>query len=61
MPSFNADHTAKYQTTKDADIEETSFSAGDEVTLIQKWDNEFVLVKDDDGHFYNVPSSVVTE
>jgi len=57
MASIKEDITLKYQTTKDGDIEETSFSSGDSVDIVQKWDKApFVLIKDDDGHFYNIPS-----
>jgi NADPH-dependent curcumin reductase CurA len=58
MATFKEDFTAKYQTTKDADIEETTFAAGDEVSSVQTWD-DYVLVKDDDGHFYNVPKDKI--
>lgn len=58
MATVNEDFTAKYQTTKDADIEETGFSAGDEVEIVQTWD-EYVLIKDDDGHLYNVPKDKI--
>ena len=45
------------ETTVDGDMEETSFSSGDEVEVVQKWDEApFVLIKDDDGHFYNIPA-----
>ncbi len=61
MATFNADHTAKYQTTTDADIEEKNFQSGDEVSLVQKWDNGFVLIKDDDGIYYNVPQDIIAD
>ena len=53
MATIKEEITLKFQTTKDGDIEETSFSAGDEVSVIQEWAHHF-LIKDDDGHFYNV-------
>ena len=56
MASIKEDITLKYQTTKDGDVEETSFSAGDDVEVVQEWgEAPFVLIKDDDGHYYNVP------
>jgi hypothetical protein len=58
MATFKEDFTAKYQTTKDADIEETTFSTGDSVKLVQTWD-DYVLIKDDDGHFYNIPKDKI--
>lgn len=45
--------TLKLQTTRDGDIEETSFQAGDSVTIMQSW-GRFYLIKDDDGHFYTI-------
>ena len=60
MATFKNDTTLKYVTTKNGDIEETEFSAGTEVQVMQAWKNaDYVLIKDDDGHFYNAPSSVL--
>ena len=44
----------------DGDIEETNFSAGDEVELVDTWSNH-VMVKDDDDHYYNVPKNMIEE
>lgn len=60
MATIKEDITAKYQTVKDGDIEETAFSVGDEVTIVQTW-SQFFLVKDDEGHFYNLPKDKVDE
>ena len=46
----------KYQTTKDGEIEETEFSAGSDVTIVQTWKNHY-LIKDNDGHYFNVAKS----
>jgi len=59
MATFNEDTTLKFQTTTEEDIEETEFSAGDEVELVETWDN-YYLIKDDDGHFYNVAKDKVS-
>ena len=60
MATIKEDITLKLQTTVDGDIEETSFSAGDEVDVVQKWDDAgYVLIKDDDGHFYNIPADKI--
>lgn len=57
MATIKEDITLKLQTTKDGDIEETSFSAGDEVEVVETWKNAgYVLIKDGDGHFYNIPA-----
>lgn len=58
MATMHRDLSAKFQTTKDGDIEQTHFKAGDAVTVVQIWDR-FVLIKDAEGHFYNVPKDAV--
>ena len=50
--------TLKFQTTKDGDVEEVEFAAGDSLTVVQTWDR-FYLVKDKDGHYYNVPKDKI--
>ena len=45
--------SAKFQTTRDGDIEETHFAVGDEVTLMKAWD-AFDLVRDQEGHCFNI-------
>jgi hypothetical protein len=54
MATIKEDISLKFQTTKDGDIEETSFSSGDEVDVVSTWD-AYYLIKDKDGHFYNIP------
>jgi len=57
MATITEDITLKLQTTVDGDMEETEFSAGAEVEIVQRWDEApYVLIKDDDGHFYNIPA-----
>lgn len=58
MATIKHDLTVKFQTTKDGDVEQTHFKAGDAVTVVQIWER-FVLIKDDEGHFYNVPKDAV--
>jgi hypothetical protein len=48
----------KFQTTKGGDMEETTFTPGTQVTVIKEWDH-FFLIKDEHGHYYNAPKSVV--
>ncbi len=60
MATFNEDITLKFVTTKDSDIEETEFSSGDEVEILETWDHHF-LIKDDEGHYYNVPKDKLDE
>jgi len=59
MATMKEDFVAKYQTTTDADVEEVTLSAGDEVTVVQQWDNNLVLIKDGDGHYHNLPQDKV--
>lgn len=57
MATIKEDITLKLHTTVDSDIEETSFSSGDDVEVVERWDDAgYVLIKDDDGHFYNIPA-----
>ena len=51
MATISQDITLKFVTTKDADMEEVEFSTGDEVEVLETWDNHY-LIKDDDGHFF---------
>ena len=50
--------TLKFQTTKDAEVEQTSFKPGDEVKIVQEWGNS-ILVRAADGHYYNVPKDKI--
>ena len=60
MATIKEDVTLKYQTTVDGDVEETSFSAGDDIHVVERWDEAgYALIKDDDGHFYNIPLSKI--
>lgn len=60
MATVKSNFVAKLQTSKNAEMEETAFSSGDSVTVVQTWDN-FYLIKDDDGHFYNVRKDLIEE
>jgi hypothetical protein len=54
MATISREITVQFQTTREGDIEPTHFRVGDQVSLVQEWDR-FYLIKDADGHFYNVP------
>lgn len=55
MATIKEDITLRYQTTKDGDIEETTFSAGTDVEVSQDWETApYYLIKDDDGHYYSI-------
>ncbi len=60
MATIKQDLTAQYQTTKNGDMNDRQFKAGDEVTIVQKWSRYF-LVKDTDGHYFNLAKEKVQE
>jgi len=55
MATVKEAFTYKYQSTKNSEIEEASFSPGDEVEVVKEWDNDMLLVKNGDGVVFNVP------
>ena len=55
MATVKEGFTFKYQANKNSGIEETTFSPGDEVEVVQEWSNDLCLVRDADGVVYNVP------
>ncbi|MEE2960993.1 MAG: hypothetical protein VYA34_09635 [Myxococcota bacterium] len=60
MANFKTDTTLKFITTKDGDVEEAEFSAGDEIEILETWENHY-LIKDDDGHYFNVDKGLLDE
>lgn len=60
MATIKEDIVLKYQVTKDGDVVDTSFAQGDKVDVISKWTNHY-LIKDGDGHFYNIPKAHLNE
>ena len=60
MARLNSDFVARYQTTLDEEVEETAFEAGDEVRIMATWKHHY-LVKDNEGHFYNIPRQLIEE
>lgn len=58
MANITRNLEAGLVTSKGAETETTAFTAGDEVEIIKEW-QEFWLVKDQDGHFYNLPKDAV--
>jgi hypothetical protein len=60
MATIKEDVVLKFRATVDDDVEDTSFSAGDDVELVQQWEEAgYCLIKDEDGHFYNIPSAKI--
>lgn len=51
--------TAKYQASKNAEVVEVPFAAGEEVKVLKEWKGETCLVKKEDKVF-NVPKSYLT-
>jgi len=60
MAQFKNDFVARFRTSLDEDVEETAFVAGDEVRVMAIWKRHY-LVKDDEGHFYNIPRELIEE
>jgi hypothetical protein len=60
MASLTKALTLKHQSNLSEDVEEISFSAGDEVTVLKEWDKSY-LVKNDDGKLFNVPKDAVAK
>jgi hypothetical protein len=58
MATMTRTRTVKLRPNIDSDIEEITLQEGDTVKVVQKWDR-FYLVKDAQGHFFNLPHSDV--
>ena len=58
MATIKRTLTVKLRPNKDTDVEEVTLSEGQTVKLVKTWDR-FHLVKDDAGHFYNLPHADV--
>ena len=54
MATITRTRTVKLRPNVDSDIEEITLQEGDTVKVVQKWDR-FYLVKDAQGHFFNLP------
>lgn len=54
MAKIARTRTARLRPNKDSDVEEVTLQAGDEVKLIKTWEH-FHLIKDAQGHFFNLP------
>ena len=60
MATISKDVRLKYQATTDGEVETVSFSAGDEVDVVQKWPEAgYVLFKDSDGHYFNIKADLI--
>jgi hypothetical protein len=54
MATVKEGFTAKHQGSKNAAVEEVSFSPGEEVQVIKEWTNDSCLIKNRDGKVFNV-------
>lgn len=55
MATVKEAFTAKHQGSKNAPVEEVSFSPGEEVQVLKEWKNDACLIKTSDGKVFNVP------
>jgi hypothetical protein len=59
MATVKEDFTAFIRMGKDGDSEPVEFSAGEEVTVVQDWEGELILIKNDEGKLFNVKKSLL--
>ena len=60
MASISKAVTLKHQSNLSEEVEEVSFAAGDDVTILKEWDRSY-LVKNDDGKLFNVSKDAVSK
>ncbi len=60
MATFKEDMTLRLTSNKDAETESVDFHAGDHVHVTHEW-ARFYLVRDDNGHYFNVPKDKITK
>lgn len=58
MATIKTDSSVRYQTVRNGEIEEKRFHVGEDVHLVQTWEHHY-LVKDRDGHYYNLRKELV--
>lgn len=58
MATIKQASSLKHQSNLGEEVEEVSFTAGEEVTLLQEWTDSY-LVKNDAGQLFNVPKDQV--
>jgi len=59
MATVKEDFTAFIRMGKDGDAESVEFSAGEEVTVVQDWEGELILIKNDEGKLFNIKKSLL--
>lgn len=55
MATVKEEFTYKFQSNKNSEIEEASFSPGDEVEVINEWGDDTCLIRNGAGVVFNVP------
>jgi hypothetical protein len=58
MSIVKQDFAAKLQTTKKGEIVTVLIRAGEEVKIVNVWQHH-LLIRDQRGHFYNVPKELI--
>ncbi|MFQ5692117.1 MAG: hypothetical protein ACE5IM_03620 [Nitrospinota bacterium] len=59
MATVKEDFVAHIRMGKEGDAEPVEFSSGDEVTVVQEWEGELVLIKNEDGKLFNVKKTLL--
>ena len=59
MTTVKEDFTAYIHMGKDGDPEPVEFAEGEEVSIVQEWEGELVLIKNDDGKLFNVKKILI--
>ena len=61
MATVKEGFTAYIRMGKDGDPDPVEFSEGEEVSIVQEWEGELVLIKNDDGKLFNVKKSLIDQ
>lgn len=59
MATVKEDFVAYLRMGKEGEPESVQFSAGDEVTVVQEWEGELVLIKNQDGKLFNIKKALL--
>ncbi|MFQ5913784.1 MAG: hypothetical protein ACE5JS_11430 [Nitrospinota bacterium] len=59
MPTVKEDFVAYLRMGKEGEAEPVQFSAGEEVSVVQEWEGELVLIKNEDGKLFNIKKSLI--
>lgn len=59
MAKVKEDFTAYIRMGKDGDPEPVEFSEGEEVTVIQDWEGDLILIQNEDGKVFNIKKALL--